>query len=383
MAPPQFAPRQPQRPQPLPGVREERDAPAGLVEASVRVVLWESGKGSAGSGTIVGVSDDGYALVLTAKHVVPRDGKITVTLANGTQVAAINYTAQFTAAAQHADLAAVMFRVTKDISVRAATVAETPTQSGAPVLQIGYPGTHGPHVRRGKLIGLQGESFGCSFAPEGGDSGGGVFREADGHLIGVVVTRDLPQGGEPQAGCVPRAEVRKFLESKPICDLLPRLFRRRPQPQPAPALPPENPGDQAPPTMPAPTPFPGPDLAALREAILKVEHGLEAIRADIKRRAPELIGPPGPPGPSGPSGESTIGPPGHDGKPGPRGPAGENSVGAPGPEGKPGRDGKDVDQAAFAAIEAQLRALKDANAQMRKELDDFKAGLRVRVVPKN
>lgn len=243
--------------------------PPQVVAASVRV---QQGPAS-GSGTVVQVTADRLALVLTCRHVVAGGAQpVRVTFAAGE-----TYEGVFLAADEHADLAAVAVALRREHAAAAAPLAATAARSGEVCWQVGYPGGRGPVVRQGPvrdtgLVSAAGVPvLGTGFPVQPGDSGSGLVRVADGALVGVV------WGSSPEgAAATPLPAVERFLSR--AC---PRWCPPRPPAVPRPA---------------------DGELAALRGELAWLRTELEQLR--------QRPGPPGPRGERGPPGEP--GPPGAD-----------------------------------------------------------------------
>lgn len=355
---------------PLPAVAESRQpfqqpTDAALITRMVRSTVYIQGPAGRGTGLVYEVKD-GWAMVLTCRHLFTagqgysgpvQPGRVTITEYKGRPIEGV----YVGAAPSWCDLAAVAY------SAQATTVASPfstkQTNPGDRVVQFGYPGQrtpeHGPNMRTGTLQGqrLDSRQWRFSFAPEGGDSGSGIFRDDDGSLLAIVSLRV----GDPQRGAVwceahGGEEIARF--TREVCR--PWLLRRGPcpggvcppqpggsyypQPQPRPQPPAPMPPTSPDPVQPRPAPVqPTPDFSPIIEALGQFSKELGAMRKELQdlRDRPQLPGPPGP-----------------EGKPG--------QPGAQGLSGPPGPAGKDADVSLILvqleALRSSLKALEDRSS---------------------
>lgn len=198
--------------------------------SSVKVIQVGVGKNGVGSGTIIGVDKDGYD-VITCCHVVcvwgthqvqingqpwdepigttwvePQDGK--------------RYAAEVRAYHKNCDLALLRVK-DKQAKVGFSPIAMKETYEGTEVTKCGYPGGGQRHIQRSRGMGKRRGpwSFGnvewdtviTSVASQSGDSGGGLFRDKDHQLVGVVWgAANLGDGWKLCA--VPVDEIQTFLK---------------------------------------------------------------------------------------------------------------------------------------------------------------------------
>ena len=346
-----------------------------IIDASVQVMAGNAG----GSGTIVDIHN-GLALVLTCRHVAPHASlPLQVTTPNGKR-----YAGRFIGVdRQGADLAALA--IWSDAHMTYTPVAALPAQSAELLLQIGYPRTKGPRLAFGYCKGYPSSSRGVpnmevAMNTDYGDSGSGIFRVADGQLVGV-----LWGGARNSTTASGAAEINRFLEDHcvrffPNCrrrpgNLLPLERPRQPQPsRPGPGEPPGlsplSPVVEQPPTSGSTAtrpvaPVPGttaPSQDILLQELQRIRNQLEDIKNIKSEPGPQgLPGQPGQRGERGPAGESGVA-----GPPGPPGP-----VGSPGERGPVGPTVKDTD----------VMVLRTEVEQLRKQLNDFLSNIRVRVQP--
>jgi len=301
-----------------------------------------------GSGTVTEIAD-GVALVITCRHLFAsgsgHSGQLTVGKVIVWEQGSPAVVGEFVGADAKHDLAAVAFRASA-VTV-ASSRAGTATSYGADVYQYGYPGarsvTHGPNVRTGKLKSRASDGmYSFSFAPESGDSGGGIFRASDGALL-AVVSRWCGSQGQRWGEGNGAAELKEFYAN--VC--LPWWKRRNPRPSPTPVPPPSVTPPIVPPALPSPTV----DLAPVMEAIVVLAKEVQALKDK-----PGIPGPPGPPGRDGLDGLS----------------------GKPGVDGKPGRDGLDADN---RQIKLDVEALRADVARLQGVINNFSGSIRVQVAP--
>ena len=270
--------------------------------------VYVRGPSGRGSGTVVEIRD-GWAMVLTCRHLFSSGGGHSGQIMGG-RVFVTEYKSSepiegvLVGTAEPAiDLAAVAYPVTAKTT--ATPLAHTSTPAGALVTQFGYPGNRtpadGPNMRTGQFKGASSSRMLVfSFAPQGGDSGSGVFRE-DGTLLAVVSIRFSSGSGGAGHGA---GEIANFYST--VC--LP-WWKNRHSPPARPSPPRPEPGQPAPPANPAPPAMPpqqGVDLAPVLEALAALSKEIKAVRD-----RPLLPGPQGEPGPAGKDGPP--GPPGKDG----------------------------------------------------------------------
>jgi len=271
--------------------------------------VYVRGPSGRGSGTVVEIRD-GWAMVLTCRHLFSANGGHSGPIIGG-RVFVTEYKSSeaiegvVVGTAEPAiDLAAVAYPVTARTT--ATPLASTSTPAGSMVTQFGYPGNRtpadGPNMRTGQFKGASSSRMLVfSFAPQGGDSGSGVFRE-DGTLLAVVSMRVGNPGREWCEGHG-AGEIANFYST--VC--LP-WFKKRHSPPARPAPKPE-PGRPAPPADPSPPVLPpqqGVDLGPVLEALAALSKEIKAVRD-----RPLIPGPQGEPGPAGKDGPP--GPPGKDG----------------------------------------------------------------------
>ena len=307
-----------------------------MVAASCRISnQLRAGVTDSGSGTVICVKGE-RALIITCRHLFPRGqvGRLTVTFP-GTARA---YEATLVALSPNADLAAIA--ILYDGGFGVVPVAETPVRQGEVVWQVGYPGGRGPVERDGGTLGQASDRtlfFRLNPNSRPGDSGSGIFRAADGSLVAVL------WGGDGQrTTATGLLEIHQFLDTYCV-----RSFpgcRQRPSAPPAPL--PSQPGIP-PPVVPAPALAPVPDLAPVLAELKLLRGQMEELRT-LKAT----------PGPAGPSGQA-----------GPRGSAGQD--GMPGPQGPAGPPGMAPD----------LTSLRAEVAELRRQLQELTANLRIKVIP--
>lgn len=288
---------------PQPGVKEQRErTPMELTERSLHsVVRIYSEQGAfRGSGVLVESNIAGGTMVLTARHLFggnwPSQVKIK-TYDNRT------FAANFILGDAQHDLAALV--VPSGDVPTPSPLTRTPTQAGELIYQIGYGGNKLQWKVARYAQNLGDSAYRFSIDPIGGDSGSGVFRTSDGHLIAIVQkTNGIASGGPALAVLMQNA-----------CDR-----HRPPQPKHDP---------------PAPNP-PSADLKVL----INMVNELRVDIANIKLKE-------GPPGKDGKDGK--------DGLPGAQGPAG--------PQGVPG---KDADSILLKTMQDQIDVLRSEIAGIRK-----------------
>lgn len=300
---------------------------------------WQGSTGSAGSGTCIRLEEDyGELLILTCAHLFTERGD-----PNGRQLLG---PIEVKFPHEQRPLAGRLVYVDRDNDLAlvacdgspglpGTALATAAPAAGETLWHVGYPLGRGPRTQSGRCVRASDGLTQMAARFQSGDSGGGIFN-ARGELVGVVSgfythQPDIGNGAH-------LVQIRRFVT---IC--LPCL-RGGPRAQrPAPTAPPM-PRAEAPPIGSAGSQGPpGPpgrdaDVSAVLAELKQLRGQLEELRA-IRSQA----------GPAGPAGK--------DGERGPAGP--------------PGPPGKDADI-------AQLRA---EIADVRQQLRDFMASLRVRVVP--
>lgn len=341
----------------------------------MRVTFRRGNSVSSGSGTAIAynqVRGRGYALVLTARHVVPSAaGEIAV---YWPQAPESGLPGIFQGAAADADVAVVAVEMWRPVPV--VPIASVDVAVGGVLWQVGYPHGRGPIARVGRSRGyggtvrIAGGSPRCLSANipiQGGDSGSALVRADTLAVVGVAT-----HGGDGEALAMPLADVTRFLE---VC--CPKWSWRQPQQPAQPTQPaPLQPDPYQPPAMP-PIPPVAPsvppvqpvlpiasagDVAALRDLMTGLQQQVAALQKQIASQPPPQ---PGPAGPTGP-----VGAPGSPGAPGSVGP-----VGPPGLPGLPGAPGKDADMTtAVGALQAKVDALE-------KKIAGLSGSMRVRIVP--
>ena len=161
-----------------------------------------------GSGTVVSSGAAGIR-VLTCRHVVEGATAVTVTAHDGTV-----YRAAVAAVDGRADLALVRLQATPPLPA-ARLAGDDPLDRGTAVVKSGHPGAGRRVEGRGRVVGHSwavGDPTNRSAIADtpsvGGDSGGGLYRAADGHLVGVVWG-----GANGQLYAVHAREVARFLKA--------------------------------------------------------------------------------------------------------------------------------------------------------------------------
>lgn len=320
-------------PAPITGSRADRS----IVAASVKVI-YSPGNGQQGFGSGTCIHNDGTrAYIVTCKHVVPRNGSITVIFPGTT---GSHYQGALVAADPNADLSLVVIR--HEAGMPQAMFADADAQRGTRTWLVGYPGGNGPRDLFGAVIGYStsgaAKNMNISQRSMSGDSGGGIFTE-DGKLCGVL------WGGNGIDGtAVDTSEVRRFLTQ--CCPGWARPAPWRPNPSQPIAAP-------SPPAAP-PVAQPQQPDGRIDVLITKIE-SLQATLAELRMRPPQA-GPPGPPGKNG-----------IDGQPGPAGPAG--------PQGPPGKD------ADGGSLRAEINSLRAELNQLRTNFNNLSGSFRFRVEP--
>jgi len=175
---------------------------------TVKVTAAGVGTVGNGSGTVVAAGAGGVR-VLTCRHVVEGATAVTVTAHDGRV-----HRATVAAVDGRADLA--LLRLTQAADLPAARLAgDDPLDRGTAVVKSGHPGAGHRVEGRGRVVGHSwavGDPTNRSAIADtpsvGGDSGGGLFRAADGRLVGVVWG-----GANGQLYAVHAREVARFLKA--------------------------------------------------------------------------------------------------------------------------------------------------------------------------
>jgi len=274
------------------------------IACSVRIENYRGNLVESGSGTVI-AREGTYGCVITCKHLFSDGvGQLVVPFPDGQRLQA-----SYLGSDSQADLAAVAIQA--GASTPMTSVAASPIARGEQVYQVGYPHGHGPVPRAGQALGIVGRAgsatvLGLSFPVQQGDSGSGVFRSADGALVGVL------WGSDGRTSSVTGvADIQRFLDEK-CFRWFPHL--RRPQ-QPSSPVSPSTPGPvgPTPPVLPpsGPSPTPAQEFSSALAALDKVSKQLDALQTqvnDLKNRPSAkdgrdgVVGPAGPAGPPGPSG---------------------------------------------------------------------------------
>ena len=252
-------------------------------------------QGVGGTGTLIAVEGD-WGLILTCGHIFPKTGYPMAKFPGG-QWGHCSVVA--TELNETHDLALLTISAQSTNLPRPVELADDATSTGEQVWQIGYPWhTQGRvHVRTGTLLDRSpsgGEFFLYSFVPVSGDSGGGIFRQRDSKLIGVLSASIGPNPQTMNSGDgTGLAGIQRFVR-KQAClkTMFPRLWA---------ILHKQPPGQPRQPSGPATKPAPSTKMPSEPQ--------------------------PGPsPGPGTPGTNGKDGLNGKDGSPGPQGPAGKDAV---------------------------------------------------------
>jgi len=319
--------------------------PSPIVSACVRITrqAWQGNKLSpdtfcGGSGVVVSI-EDGYAFILTNKHVCPKSQQIQVSFPSGKRSFA-----EWLGVDAIADLACI--RVPAEAATGVVPIAEVEPASGSKVWQIGYPGGQGPRQREGVFVGFKGGYSDATRAKvtevtvwtDHGDSGSPIVDQVNGQIVALVwggqerVIQGAVVVPTDRTKCAALSDIRRFAQ---LC------FRGKKSPgspvtMPAPAAP----------ASPMPAAVPDPAIAALQSQLAQLATAVHNLDLQMqllmlpKEPATGSAGPAGPPGPSGPAGKDGL--PGAPGPQGPVGPAGMNGKdGVPGTAGQKGEPGVD------------------------------------------
>lgn len=249
-----------------------------------------NGPGVLGSGTAV-ARDGNYVLVLTCQHLFgDGQGQLVATTPAGQ-----SFEAQFLGVDQTgADLAAVAIKDTQNVVPVAEIADPGTTPAGTPVYAVGYPGGDRQEIRSGTYSSPRmGITYTADLSPEQGMSGGGMFRAADGKLIGVTITKDQQSWLKTTGGFVGPARVHAFLGDQICLRWFPRLrdrFKHGKQTPPGgSANPPAGPAaGGAVPTTPTGPPNPS-GAGALPDPLLQVHSKLDQLLAGGKSQG-DLLG---------------------------------------------------------------------------------------------
>lgn len=198
---------------------------ADPVQSSVRVdVPYTDGTTHSGSGTVVALYEDAtdrrVCVVLTNRHVCPKDCKITARWPKGTVA-----DGHWLGADDVVDLAAFWCVAPADATECRPSV--TPPNVGDELVQVGYSKTKGPIRRVGAALGGA-PDFCAAITTDQGDSGSGLF-DRRGRLVAVVWGKNLVTN---QCTAVPLIDVHRFLLRPQTRYVFPELHEVKLPPRP-------------------------------------------------------------------------------------------------------------------------------------------------------
>lgn len=180
--------------QPAPAVKVSyADVVQSIKDSAVRVQYTIGNRTVTSSGTVIAVGDGGFR-VLTCAHGVPTDAAVRKSL-TVKGLSGPSYAATVKVVDYRREVA-VLNVLAKGHKFKASEIAWDETRATLPIIRVGYPHNKARYMVHGKAKDVGGYIGNLPTArlievqplSIQGMSGGGVFRESDGKLIGVTST---------------------------------------------------------------------------------------------------------------------------------------------------------------------------------------------------